>query len=498
MNLEDMKNALSVSEICFQLRQGLEKAFPYVWVRGEVTDFKRAASGHIYFSLKDAACQLKCVWFLRAQRKTGGNFDPLTGEVYETPGPDPAALIQNGVEIICSGQVSFYTAMGNCQLVVDIARPFGEGLLAQAFQELKERLARAGLFDQAKKQPLPYLPSRIALITSAKGAAIHDFLELASNRGAGAEIRFYPALVQGSGAAPQIASAIAQANIQNWAEVIVVIRGGGSLEDLWAFNEEAVVRAIAASKIPVLTGIGHEIDTSLADLAADVAAATPSHAAQTLWPLRSELWQRLDTASMRMDSVISYLLEKMERSLLHHSRLLRALSPVKRLEERARRLAELTAALERVASRLLKVKQLVFTALAARRGPALRRQIAVIYPDKTERLARLLHTAMRNLLLRVETRLALYGNRLEAAFEMLIYRKCAHLDGLAARLNAVNPENRLAQGYALVFSGGRLVTEAGQCQKGSQALVCFAHSSLLATVDKVNENETDGWYSSGS
>ena len=290
---------LTVRALTEQLRRSLEGRFPFVWVRGEVSNLSRPGSGHIYFSLKDQDAQLQCVWFRGQQRQAeqGRAFDPLTGEVFDTPRPSPLELLRNGLDLLCAGRVSVYAPRGQYQLLVELVQPTGQGLLAQAFEERKRKLAEAGYFSQERKRPLPWNPQRVALITSPSGAAIHDFLELARNRGCGAEIRLFPASVQGEEAAPEIIRALDEINARGWAQVIVLIRGGGSLEDLWAFNEEAVAEAVFCSRLPVLAGIGHEVDVTLADLTADLRAATPSHAAQLLWPLRAELRQRLDEAS---------------------------------------------------------------------------------------------------------------------------------------------------------------------------------------------------------
>ena len=274
-----MDNILSVRELTERLRQVVEQRFPYAWVRGEVTNLSRPSSGHVYFSLKEGDALLGCVWFAGRQ-KTHERFDPLTGEVWEGgPKPSLAHSLENGQEIVCAGRLSVYGPRGAYQMLVDLAQETGRGRWYLAFEELKRSLAAQGFFDQSRKRPIPDSPRRVALITAPTGAAVRDFIRIAADRGLGAGIRIYPTPVQGDDAPPRIVAALEEANRQGWAEVAVLIRGGGSIQDLWAFNDERVARAVFASRLPVLTGVGHEIDHSIADFVADKAAATPSHTA---------------------------------------------------------------------------------------------------------------------------------------------------------------------------------------------------------------------------
>uniref|UniRef100_UPI003AB27717 exodeoxyribonuclease VII large subunit n=1 Tax=Desulfovibrio sp. TaxID=885 RepID=UPI003AB27717 len=322
----EQERILSVTELTDRMRRTLEGAFPFVWVRGEIGELSFPGSGHIYFTLKDAGAQLQCVWF-RDRQIRGRNFDPLTGEIFAEPRPDPVRLLRQGSELFCAGQISVYGPRGRYQLIVELVQAGGQGLLAQAFEERKQALAARGFFAAERKRPLPASPSRVALVTSPAGAAIHDFMELASVRGLGAEVRLFPVRVQGEGAAGQICRALDEINRQGWAQVAVIIRGGGSLEDLWCFNEEEVATAIFSSKIPVLAGIGHEVDVTLADMTADVRAATPSHAAQLLWPLRREYWQRLDELSLALERARQGWLQRQEDRLQRCERGLRLCSP---------------------------------------------------------------------------------------------------------------------------------------------------------------------------
>ena len=290
---------LSVSALTRAIKGSLETAFPFVWVRGQVVNLSRPSSGHVYFSLKDEDSSLAAVWF-KGSHQESARFDPLTGEVFEEgPRQSLATSLKNGQEIVCAGRIAVYGQRGVYQLVVELAQEAGLGRLHEEFTRLRAALEARGFFDPERKRPLPEHPRRLAVITAPQGAAIHDFLRIAHDRGLGAAIRVYPAPVQGEGAAPAIIALLSRIWDEGWAECIVLIRGGGSIEDLWAFNDEALARAVHASPVPILAGIGHEVDFTLADMTADVRAATPTHAAQLLWPDRAELvreWRQLATA----------------------------------------------------------------------------------------------------------------------------------------------------------------------------------------------------------
>ena len=267
------RTVLRVSEAVAAARALLETTYASVWIRGEVSNLKRHSSGHFYFTLKDDAAQLRCAMFKASNRRL-------------------KFRLEDGLEIIAGGRLSIYTARGDFQMVVEVLEPAGLGALQLAVEQLKRRLAAEGLFDPARKRPLPDFPRRIAVVTSPTGAAIRDILNVTGRRNALADLAVYPVRVQGEGAAAEIARALTRLNDVGGWDVIICGRGGGSLEDLWAFNEEAVVRAIAASRIPVISAVGHEIDTTLADLAADVRAETPTAAAEMVLRDRRELSAR--------------------------------------------------------------------------------------------------------------------------------------------------------------------------------------------------------------
>jgi len=277
---------LSVSQLTALIQGTLESAFTSLWVSGEVSEVSRPGSGHIYFTLKDEGAQIRgVVWRTTAQRLR--------------------FRLEDGQQVVCLGDLDVYPPRGTYQLVVRQVEPQGLGALQLAFAQLQRRLAAEGLFDPARKRPLPSFPRRVGFVTSPTGAAIHDFLQVANRRCCGVRILVIPARVQGDGSAADIVRGIQLANrIAPPLDVLVVGRGGGSVEDLWSFNDEAVVRAIFASNVPVVSAVGHEIDVTLADLAADVRALTPSEAAERVIPSADELKQRLSALQRRMAAML--------------------------------------------------------------------------------------------------------------------------------------------------------------------------------------------------
>jgi exodeoxyribonuclease VII large subunit len=330
----------SVAELTDKIKDLLEGQFQSVWVSGEISNFSRPQSGHCYFTLKDDKAQIRAVlWRTSAMRL---KFD-----------------LEDGIEVVCQGDLDVYAPRGSYQLVVRQIEPKGIGALELALRKLKERLAAEGLFDPGRKRPLPKFPRRVALVTSPTGAAIRDFLEVLRRRWKGVDVLVVPTRVQGDGASREIAAAIELVNrLIEPVDCLVVGRGGGSLEDLWAFNEEPVVRAIYASRIPVVSAVGHEIDVTLADLVADVRALTPSEAAELVVPAAEEISQALGRQQQRL------LLALRRRASVSRTRLewlagRRAFrKPYELIHDRQRRLDELsTRASRTVRQRLLAARR---------------------------------------------------------------------------------------------------------------------------------------------
>jgi len=285
MNEQKEKHIYSVSELTKYIRVILEDSFPGVWIEGEISNFVLHSSGHMYFSLRDAGASLKCAMFARSNAKL--KFKP-----------------KDGMKVICFGSISVYEARGDYQLIVGEIEPKGIGALQLQFQQLKEKLQKEGLFDPKYKVTIPFLPTRIGVVTSPTGAAIRDILNVTRRRFSNVEIIINPVKVQGEDAKDEIAAAIKLFNKLKNIDVMIVGRGGGSLEDLWPFNEEVVARAIFESRIPVISAVGHEVDYTISDFVADFRAPTPSAAAELVIPKKEDLEKLIDTAATRLKNAL--------------------------------------------------------------------------------------------------------------------------------------------------------------------------------------------------
>ncbi|MGB5721922.1 MAG: exodeoxyribonuclease VII large subunit, partial [Woeseiaceae bacterium] len=276
--------AISVSQLNRRVRTLLERGIAQLWVEGEISNLSRPASGHIYFSLKDDSAQVSAAWFRQRQR-------------------GPAIAYKNGDRVLAYGRVSIYEARGNYQLIVERMEPAGEGVLKRRFEALKKKLLDEGLFDEDRKRPLPALPSRIGVITSPSGAAIRDIVSVLARRFPAVPVIIYPAAVQGDAAPAELIEALATAARRDECDVLILGRGGGSLEDLWAFNDEQLARAIAACPLPIISAVGHEVDFTIADFVADVRAPTPSGAAEIVVPSQHDWEQRIATLALRIGRI---------------------------------------------------------------------------------------------------------------------------------------------------------------------------------------------------
>lgn len=454
-----MSSIYKVKEITRAIKGAIESSFPFVWVQGQVSNLSRPHSGHLYFSLKDEEAQLAAVWF-KGSQQSEESFDPLTGEVYEDgPRASLSGSLENGTEVICAGRLTVYPPRGGYQLVVELMQEAGKGQLQLEFELLKAELARKGYFEQERKMALPVCPCRIAVVTSPGGAAVHDFLRIAEQRGLPAEIRIYPTVVQGDEAPPKIAAAIKAAEDEGWAEIIVLIRGGGSLEDLWAFNTRPVVEAIFSCCLPVLCGVGHEVDVTLADLVADLRAATPSHAAQLLLMERRELIQRLDEADLELQGAMSAKLLGIEHRLRLQERSLLLLSPASRLER-----AALTLDVE--------LRRL----MAGMRAIMARKDV-----DYTQRL----NSAMQAVINRSELTMAQGASRetLERSMRRLLEQSAGRLSECSLRLDGLDPTLPLKRGYALVqMPDGKFLRDPLEVRAGDNLEVLLAEGKVPVTV----------------
>ena len=322
LTLDDAGRIRSVTEFTHEVKTLLEGGLRPGWVRGEVSNLRAQASGHVYFSLKDVGAQISCVLFRGdAQRQT--------------------VVLRDGLQVLVYGEISVYEARGQYQLVVRALIEHGTGRLQQEFEKLKQQLAAEGLFEAARKQPLPLLPRTVGFITSPTGAAVQDFMRILTRRGWTGRLVVLPAKVQGEGAAAEIAAMLALAEGLKIFDLIVVGRGGGSIEDLWAFNEELLVRAVAACGVPIISAVGHEIDFTLCDLAADVRAETPSGAAELISSNYLEARDRLTRAGEGMVTALDSVVGRAQEKLAHARSRLRLLSPAAAIEQNYLRLDDL-------------------------------------------------------------------------------------------------------------------------------------------------------------
>ncbi len=441
-DLTPERRIFSVSEINGAIRAMLDAGFRDIWVSGEISGLKLAASGHYYFTLKERDAQLKCVAFRSAQRYW--KFKPA-----------------DGLAVLARGRIDVYEVRGEYQLLVELLEPQGLGALQLAFEQLKKKLAAEGLFAAERKRPLPRFPRRIGIVTSPRGAAIADMVHILSRRFPGLAIRLFPALVQGSGAVEEVCRGIDYFSRSGWPEVVIVGRGGGSLENLWTFNEEAVARAIAACSVPVISAVGHETDVTIADFVADLRAPTPSAAAELVVPTRDSIFDRIAAAEATAAQAVRYRLARLDRRLRQqgvdralgvlHGRIGRGLQ---RVDEQEYRLREgLRAAL-----------------------------------DSRERACRALEVRLRHFDMR--PRLAAAWRRLEAAQSLSaesirrrLARRRSAFDQHAAQLDALSPLKVLERGYAIVSNKSGIVKDAAAAPPASRIHVRLAQGELDALVE---------------
>ena len=431
----------TVGEVTRSLKGLLETSFPFITVAGEVSNLRRPYSGHMYFTLKDSEAQLRAVLFKTQQRYL--NED-----------------LRDGLEVVCRGRISLYEPRGEYQLVVDVVDGKGEGALQVAFEELKQRLAAEGLFDQARKRSLPFLPRRVGVITSPDGAALHDFLHMASVRFPGLPIEIYPSRMQGEGAAAEIAEALELSNERGAVDVIVLCRGGGSIEDLWAFNEETLAQAIYASEIPVVSAVGHEVDYTIADFVADHRAPTPTAAAEAVMPERERLQIRLHDQRGRLVAAMGRMLtgwrlqtDLLRRTLTDPSVLLA--QHVLRLEQRQHRI--LQGFQERLRQGQIRLEGLT---------------LRLVEQNPKERL------------LFQKQWVAGLSRKTAVLVAMHLERKTARLQRAAGLLDAVSPLAVLGRGYAIARTGaeGEVIRDSAQVNKGDSLEVLLRNGVLDCEV----------------
>ena len=441
-----------VRELVSQVRNLIEEEFGDVWVKGEISNYRPAPSGHVYFTLKDAEAQLPIVLFRRQAMIL--RFRP-----------------EDGLRVLVRGRVSVYEQRGQMQLVAETMEPVGAGSLQLAFEQLRERLKAEGLFDSARKRPLPAFPRTVGIVTSPTGAVLRDFLNIVSRRHSGLSVVLYPASVQGESAAGEIETGLAELNACGLVDLIVVARGGGSLEDLAAFNSERVARAIAASKLPVVSAVGHETDFTIADFVADLRAPTPSAAAELVTEAQHKIAEHLATQSHRLERAARFQILQARQRFARCAADRRAESRVAALLHRlAQRLDDLSFRLESAVTGVLRQRQDRTTELAA----------AVLRHDPRQGMSQ----AREHLLgLRV---------RLERSLERMLESYASALGTLDAQLHSLSPLAVLDRGYALVLSAeGALIRSAAQLAPGDAVTTRLAAGAFRSRVEAIALSPAD-------
>jgi len=440
----------SVSQLCRETRLLLEGHFLTITVEGEISNLACPASGHIYFSLKDNKSQIQCAMFRPQLRKIG--FKP-----------------ENGQQVMMKARVSLYEPRGNFQLIGEYLEPVGEGLLRQKFERLKNKLYAEGLFDEASKKTLPNYPKQVALITSASGAAVHDVISVLNKRFPLLPILVYPTSVQGANAKNEVVKAIQLANSRNDCDVIILSRGGGSLEDLWSFNEEVVARAIFNSDIPIISAIGHEVDVTIADFVADLRAPTPSAAAEMVSPEQDEYFSQLKNFQLRLNSSIQQMLANIKQQLNYCRQQLESAHPGRQLQFYSQRLDDCSQRLFALPKSTIRQHQLRLSKLHAQliqQGPLRAINEA---QKRLDEVRQDLALAIQDKLHHSQTRLAQYS----------------------ATLDVISPLATLARGYSITKrdSDNAILIDAQQAQLGEQINITLHNGSLLTTINEINIDE---------
>ncbi len=444
LNLAPARKIYSVSELSARIRDLLESEFQDIWVEGEVSNFRAAPSGHYYFSLKDERAQMKCVCFKNNVRYL--RFQP-----------------EDGLQVTARGQVSIYEARGEYQLYVEYLEPVGYGALQLAFEQLKARLAEEGLFDPAHKKPLPRLPRRIGLITSPRGAVIQDMIQILERRFPNMPLLLYPVSVQGEGSADEIAEALRHFNRSRDVDVVILARGGGSIEDLWSFNEEKVARAIYASKIPVISAVGHETDFTIADFVADLRAPTPSAAAELVVASKEQL-------QAEIVNLEKSLLAAMRHRLLEWRQQVQALAT-----HRGFRLLET----------FVRDSSQRFDDLASRLSAALEKRVRQERQRLEVARARLAAFDWRGWLERLHLLLGRQRNDLVRFMEVRLLRVRQELEAARLALEERSPLRILERGYAICYdAAGNVLRAADEAALGDEITVQLAHGRLAAEVKR--------------
>jgi len=482
-----MQHIFRVGEITRALKDVIEGQFPFVWVRGQVSNLARPGSGHVYFSLKDEEAVLNVVWFKGSQDGLSLNqterYDPLTGEVMD--GPKGASWLTDGADVLCAGRLTVYAPRGAYQLVAELVQDMGLGRLYLEFEALKKKLTERGWFDSERKRPLPAEASRVAVITAPAAAAVRDFLRVAQARGTGCEIRIFPTLVQGDSAPGQIAEALDAAGSDGWAQAVVLIRGGGSIEDLWAFNSEMVAEAIVNCPVPVVCGVGHEVDVTIADMVADLRAATPTAAAELAVPDSRDILRHLATCQNRLTRSLRDQMTSCAQCLASASRSVVFRDPTWRLRSHAQRLDELSHRLRADLRHLLAAHRRRLEPLTGRLAGLHPAALAQRARGRLERLTGRLAWALGGRSKRAGEALSVLAGRLGSAtpaHRIRLLRQ--HLDGAARQLESMSYRSVLQRGFSVTRgSDGEILRSALAARAGQQITTELIDGRIASRVE---------------
>ncbi len=442
MDLFEQRKIYSVCELTTDIKRTLEK-FGIVWVQGEISNFKHHSSGHMYFALKDDKAQIKAAFFRNSNALL--RFRP-----------------EDGMEVLTRGRLSVYEPRGDYQLIVEFMEPKGLGSLQLAFEQLKQKLRKEGLFDEERKRPLPLLPRKIGIVTSPTGAAIRDMLHILARRNSALHVLIYPARVQGQGAAGEIVAGIRYLNSRDDLDVLIVGRGGGSIEDLWAFNEEIVARAIFESRLPVISAVGHEIDFTIADFVADLRAPTPSAAAEMVSGARDELIANISSFNGRLTQAVQALLsrKKLDLERLANNRAFN-ITPNK--------VRDFQQGFDEATLRMIQAMQQYMIRIRHRE------QVAV---------TRIQRVDLRQVIRRRQEALTGDGYRILSAVRLRLSKARSRLELAAGQLNALSPLAILQRGYAICRDRQqKIIKNAASVSPGDPVEVKLGVGDLICRVE---------------
>ncbi|KYG60681.1 exodeoxyribonuclease VII large subunit [Bdellovibrio bacteriovorus] len=431
---------LSIEQLNVYIKQLLEGQVGMVWVKGEISNFKAHSSGHFYFSLKDPKSQITAVMFRGHNSRL--KFKPT-----------------DGMEVIVRGRITVYEPRGNYQLMCEMMEPVGAGALQKAFEQLKAKLKAEGLFESSRKKAIPTFPRHIAVVTSPTGAAIRDILNVLSRRAKSIQVTVVPTVVQGEGAAPQICEALKKALKLPGVDVVIVGRGGGSIEDMWCFNDETLARLIASSSIPIISAVGHEIDFTIADFVADLRAPTPSAAAELVAKSSGELVNKVKSLERMLHMSFEKKMKHLREKMLGLSK--RLVDPKRRLQDLELRNDDLLNRLEFAMNRLLKERS---------------HRVELL----TEKLG-----SPQDLIDEKRKDLQYLKARTEKALLFSIEKKHARMSRLMGILDSLSPLKVVERGYSIVTKNNEVIKSANQVKKGDMIDVRLAQGSLTAVVDSV-------------